>query len=129
MIGSRGEGRKGGDSAGGFTLLEVLIALALLGGALVTLELVASTAAWRQASRENETLALGLAQETIERALVAPGQEAETSFESPFERFSREVTVTPWDGRPDLDEVVVTIRWTGVTGEESLRVHTLVAAE
>jgi hypothetical protein len=107
----------------------VLIAIALLGGALVTLELVASTGAWRQASRENETLALGLAQETIERALVAPVQEAQAPFASPFERFTREVAVTPWDSRPDLDEVVVTIRWTGVTGEESLRVHTLVAPD
>ena len=125
MIGARpARGREAG-----FTLLEVLIALALLGGALVTLELVATTAAFRQASRENETLAQGLAQETIERALVAPMAEPPIAFEAPFDRFTREVTVAPWTGAPDLDEVVVTIRWTGVTGEESLRVHTLVAAD
>jgi prepilin-type N-terminal cleavage/methylation domain-containing protein len=54
-----GAGRPARRWAAGFTLLEVLIALALLGGALVTLELVATTVAFRQASRENETLAQG----------------------------------------------------------------------
>lgn len=129
MIGPRGSRRPAGGAPAGFTLLEVLFALALLGGALVTLEFVATAGAFRQASRENETLAQGLALETVERALVAPVSEAPTPFESPFERFTREVTLTPWAGAPDLDEVVVTIRWTGMTGEESLRVHTLVAAD
>jgi prepilin-type N-terminal cleavage/methylation domain-containing protein len=129
MIEFRGQHQSGRRPERGFTLLEVLIALALLGGALVTLELLATTAAFRQVSRENETLAQGLAQETIERALVAPQPEAPTPFESPFERFTREVTVGPWTGEPDLEEVVVTIRWTGVAGEESLRVHTLVASD
>jgi prepilin-type N-terminal cleavage/methylation domain-containing protein len=129
MIEPLGAERPARRREAGFTLLEVLIALALLGGALVTLELVATTAVFRQASRENETLAQGLAQETIERALVAPVTQVQTPFESPFERFTREVMLTPWTGAPDLEEVVVTIRWTGLAGEESLRVHTLVAAE
>jgi len=129
MIDSRGQRRPGRRPEAGFTLLEVLMALALLGGALVTLELLATTAAFRQVSRENETLAQGLAQETVERALVAPQPEARTPFESPFERFTREVAVAPWTGNPDLEEIVVTIRWTGVTGEEALHVHTLVAPD
>ncbi|OGP81570.1 MAG: hypothetical protein A2Y95_11680 [Deltaproteobacteria bacterium RBG_13_65_10] len=111
----------------GFTLLEVLIALAILGGALVTVQFAVSAAVFRQTQRENETISLGLAQETIERALVSPASEPETPFDLPFESFTRQVEVTPWQGLSDLREVAVTIRWSGMAGQESLHVHTLVA--
>jgi prepilin-type N-terminal cleavage/methylation domain-containing protein len=111
----------------GFTLIEVLIALAILGAALVTVQFAVSAAAFRQSQRENETISLGLAQETLERSLVSPASQAETPFAPPFERFTGQVEVAPWQGLPDLREVAVTIRWSGTTGQESLRVHTLVA--
>ncbi len=111
----------------GFTLLEVLIALAILGAALVTVQFAVSAAAFRQTQRENESISLGLAQETLEQSLVSPAPEAETPFEPPFERFTRQVEVAPWQGLPDLREVTVTIRWNGTMGQELFRVHTLVA--
>jgi prepilin-type N-terminal cleavage/methylation domain-containing protein len=110
----------------GFSLVEVLIALVIAGSALVTVQLVSFASILHQTRRENETIALGLAEEVLERSLGSPAAEPETSFEPPFERFNREVTVTPWIARPALREVSVTIRWSETTGGDSLTLHTLV---
>jgi type II secretory pathway pseudopilin PulG len=111
----------------GFALLDVLVALAILAGAVVAIQLASAALAFHQVKRENETVALGLLQETMEAALVSPAAEPETPFDDPFGRFSRTVEVANWEAKPDLLEVTVTIKWTGTTDEESLRMHTLVA--
>lgn len=111
----------------GFTLLEVLMALAILGGGLVVAQLAASGAAFHRLRTESETIAVGLARETLERALVSPVAEGKTPFAPPFGRFSREVQIAPWEGKPDLREVTVIIRWNGISDEEVLSTHTLVA--
>ena len=115
------------ERTAGFTLLEVLIALAILGGALVVIQLAASGAAFHRVRTEHETTALGLAQETLERSLVGPVPESETPFASPFGRYTREVQVADWEGKTDAQEVTVIIRWRGTSREESLLTHTLVA--
>jgi prepilin-type N-terminal cleavage/methylation domain-containing protein len=114
------------EGQGGFSLVEVLIALVIAGSALVTVQLVSFASVLHQTRRENETIALGLAEEVLERSLASPAVEPETSFEPPFERFSREVTVTPWTARPALHEVTVTIRWPEADGGDTLTLHTLV---
>jgi type II secretory pathway component PulJ len=111
----------------GFALLDVLVALAILGGAVVTIQLASAALTFQQVKREGETIALGLLQETMERALVSPAAEPETPFEAPFDRFSRTVAVSNWEAKPDLLEVTVTIQWAGTTDGESLLMHTLVA--
>lgn len=112
----------------GFALLDVLIGLAILGGALVTIQLAMTGSLAHQTERQHEAVALGLATETLERVLPAPVAEAETPFADPFARYSREVVVTDWEGKPDLKEVTVVVRWKGVRGDESYSLHTLAAA-
>ncbi|MDP3937786.1 MAG: hypothetical protein Q8R92_06590 [Deltaproteobacteria bacterium] len=117
----------------GFALLDVLIALAILGGALVTIQLAMTGALVHQTVRQQEAIALGLSQETVERVLPTPPapmpvDEAEAPFPEPFERFTGEVLVADWEGKPDLKEVTVIIRWKGVRGDESYRLHTLAAS-
>lgn len=117
---------KGGRA--GFALLDVLIALAILGGALVTIQIAMTGALVHQTERQHEAVAMGLSQETLERVIGAPATEAEAPFAAPFERYTSEVLVDDWEGKPDLKEVTVIVRWKGVRGDRSYRLHTLAAS-
>lgn len=115
----------------GFTLLEMMLALALFaGGTIGVLEAVhrAQTAA---TDGENLLIATHLAQRRLEELRNLPyaslASEAKASITSPsgFERFSRAVTVT--EPLTDLKQVVVSVSWQTTGGEADVSLQTSIS--
>ena len=104
-----------GSKNRGFSLLEILVALAVFASAFVIL-LSAHSSAAKQAQRaENLMIATLLAREELSLSETLPFEEllnAEGDFGEDFPRFTWEriVSETIWDER--LREVELTIRWT-----------------
>ena len=115
-------------STGGFTLLEMMLALVLFAvGTVAAMELFHRAQAGAT-DAENVMMATQLAQRRLEElrnvSYASLATEAKATITSPtgFTRFSREVTVTtPY---ANLKQVVVTTYWTGVGGETSVSLQT-----
>lgn len=92
----------------GFTLLEVLIALAVIGSLLVTLIYTLNYHLSLVAKQETITVATLLAKNKMAATAKSP-VENKGSFDSPYERYSYETFVkdSPYSG---IAEVVVIVR-------------------
>ncbi len=101
----------------GFTLVELLLALALLGMLIpLCLQLEATTVGYIQASRLR-TGATRLAENLLEKELARPGSVAAQGEEGPFR----------WQLQRCADEVKVLVLWPERGRELELEVVTLVA--
>ena len=108
----------------GFTLLEMMLALALFAAGTVAVMDLLHRAQAGTTDGENVLIAMQLAQRRLEElrniSYGSLANEAKASITSPsgFTRFSREVTVTtPFT---NLKQVVVTVYWTGIGGETNV---------
>jgi prepilin-type N-terminal cleavage/methylation domain-containing protein len=117
--------------AKGFTLLEVMIAVVLLTGAIAAATLVFSRAIFITVDTETLTQAAALAQEKLESlragSFASIASEAKAAV-SGWSGFSREVAVSQPDGtNSDLKQIVVTVYWDTGDGELSTNLTTLAA--
>ena len=112
---------------GGFTLLEVLLAAALLTFGLVFVIGTISTGLFSGAVNEAELVAINLIQEKAEEirnvsyANVAPGTEAQVDG---FTQFQRVVAITQLT---DLKQATVTVSWSTKGDQSSLSLVTYVS--
>jgi prepilin-type N-terminal cleavage/methylation domain-containing protein len=108
-----------GDAAA-FTLVEVMVATALL--AMVALGLTSTLIAAQRgrAQSEQSMHAIQLAAEAIERLRADRG----TVIDPPPAGFERTTRVAPWSGHPGLDLLEVTTSWNDGTAH-SFQVVTL----
>lgn len=92
----------------GFTLLEVLIALTVIGGLLVTLVYTLNYHLGLVEKQETITVATLLAKNKMAEMEKNP-EENKASFDSPYERYSYETSVkdSPYNG---IAEVAVVVR-------------------
>jgi prepilin-type N-terminal cleavage/methylation domain-containing protein len=120
--------RSTANADSGYTLIEVMIAMAILGIGLMSIA-VAQLSAIRMAARsKNMQQAMFLAREAMDDldARTAPGDPflstnaTTTDPNNPIQvgadqgdgtRFSRQITVTPGDPQPGLARVVVQVSW------------------
>ncbi|HEV2146393.1 MAG TPA: prepilin-type N-terminal cleavage/methylation domain-containing protein [Longimicrobiaceae bacterium] len=114
-----------GASESGFTLLEALVALAILGLALVPLLGVFSAGLGTHGRVEESLEAVALAEARMnELALVPPDSVARYlepkngTFPAPFERYRWRVLMRPLPDAPALLRAAVLVEWTG--GEYAL---------
>jgi len=125
--GSRaGRGGRGGRR-GGFTLIEVMVAMAILGlGLTAVLEVISTgTALGHNVHRTTEALVLArwkVGQLQIEG--FPPLGEREGTFAAPFDGFRWETEVTPTD-EENLREVHLRIVWRDGLVEKDLRMATM----
>lgn len=114
---------------GGFSLLEVLLAILLLGTGLAVLLQIISTGLFAGSQNEDEIVATYLAQEKVEElrnalysSIVAEPKAVVDSF---FPAFSRQVAfTTPQTG---LKQITVTVYWFAGKTETSLQMVTYVS--
>jgi len=105
----------------GFTLLEVTVAVAILGIALTSLLYGQAQALRAQARTQNVTVATIKAMELADRALMfrdelpAPGDSEEVSFDPPFDFLRGEIRVQQNELIPAVSEVYVTVSWGDAT--------------
>jgi len=104
----------------GFTLLEVLIALAVTGGLLVTLIYTLNYHLSLVERQETVTVATLLARSKMSAIENSPG-ESKGVFDSPYERYSYE-TVLKDSPYPGIAEVIVIVR----SGQEEVMLNELV---
>lgn len=103
----------------GFTLLETMIAVAILGLTVVALLQLVSGAAGTTARDRAATAGLALAQQRMEGLIVAGGASAlaadgeDAAFGAPFERYRSRVRAERVPGR-DLVEIAVEVTWDGL---------------
>ncbi|MBI1953908.1 MAG: prepilin-type N-terminal cleavage/methylation domain-containing protein [Candidatus Omnitrophica bacterium] len=115
----------------GFTLLEVMIAVVLLTGAVAASALVFSRAIFMTADTETLTQASALAQEKLESlrggSFAAIASEPKAAVPG-WSGFSREVEVSqPAGTNSDFKQIGVTVYWDTVDGELSTDLTTYVA--
>ena len=104
------------NKEGGFSLLEVLLAILLLGTGLAFLLQVVSAGLFAGGQNEDEIVATYLAQEKIEElrnyssiASISPGTEPAVQY---FPAFSRQVAVDKTT-QQNLAIITVTVSWYG----------------
>jgi general secretion pathway protein I len=102
---------------GGFTLLEVLIALAIIGSLLVTLIYTLNYHLGIVERHENVTIATLLAKSKMADLENSP-ENSKGNFEAPYENYNYETFVkdSPY---PDISEIVVVVR----TGKEEVKMN------
>ena len=112
----------------GFSLLEVLLSVALLAGGVVALMELFQMAQAGTTDAESALTAMHLSQRRLEElrnvAYSSLASESKATISSPsgFSQFSREVTVTtPYT---NLKQLVVTVYWTTTNGETSVSLQT-----
>lgn len=114
-------------AASGFTLIEVTVAVAILGIALTSLLYGQAQAVRAQARTQNVTLATIKAMELADRALMfrdqlpAPGDSEEVAFDPPFEFLRGEIRVQQNELVPAVSEVYVTVSWGDSSGARGSR--------
>ena len=111
-----------------FTLLEMMLALVLFAVGTVAVMDLFHRAQAGATDGENVLIAMQLAQRRLEElrnvSYGSLANEAKASITSPsgFTRFSREVTLTtPFT---NLQQIVVTVYWTGIGGETNVSLQT-----
>jgi len=110
------------SSRSGFTLVEILAAFAILGGAFVLLLAANSSAAKKEGSARKMFIASMLSREILTKTEIQGypelGQDS-GNFEEPFEEFSwkQDVSTSPW---PEILVVTITVSWPEGTGSQSL---------
>jgi len=106
-------------SESGFTLLETMVAVAILGLTVVALLQLLSGASETSARDRAATTGLALAEQRMETLLATGAEQAlradgeESAFESPFERYRSRIHVARVPGR-DLVELRVEVSWEGI---------------
>lgn len=115
--------------ARGFTLIEILIVIALFAAGAVVLLQILSTGIYGSVENENTVLATALAQVKMEEmrnvpyASIVP--EARTIAGSPYALFDREVLVL--GVKPNLKQVTVNIYWRQRSGDVKISLVTYVS--
>ncbi|MCX8071322.1 MAG: hypothetical protein N3C12_02555 [Candidatus Binatia bacterium] len=105
----------------GISLIEVAVATAILGATAALLCLTLLRVRELSTMAERLSRALVLAVNAIEQAHVGP-----TFTVCPREDgYQQSVDIRPFEDRPDLDEVVATIQWSGHS-EQRLELRTLI---
>ncbi|MDP3791432.1 MAG: prepilin-type N-terminal cleavage/methylation domain-containing protein [Candidatus Omnitrophota bacterium] len=113
---------------GGFSLLEVLLAILLLGTGLVALLQVVNAGLFVGGQNEDMIIAANLVQEKIEEsrnALFSSVVSEEKAVVSGFPAFNRQVDVTP--PQTGLKQVSVTAYWSARNAETSTNMVTYVS--
>ena len=101
----------------GFTLLEVMLAILLLGTGLVALIQIVSVGLFAGVENDTELVAINLVQEKAEEIrnksfsgiTIAP--EAKAVMASPFQKFKRSVDVANNTPVTNMNKVTVTVYW------------------
>lgn len=106
----------------GFTLVEILAAFAILGGAFVLLLAANSSAAKKEASARKMFIASMLAREVLTKTEIEGypelGQDS-GNFEEPFDEFSWKQDVSTMQ-IPEIFEVTITVSWPEGAGSQSI---------
>lgn len=112
--------RRNNISRAGFTLLEILIALAIVGGLLVTVISTLNYHLGIVGRHETITVATFLAKEKMVDLEKNPVQ-AKGTFEDPYENYTYETFVkdSPYTG---ISEIIVVVR----TGDEEVKLNEFV---
>lgn len=108
----------------GFSLLEILIALALFSIASVALTLGVTTSIRANHTSEHLTQATILAQDKLE-ALLASGPAFVAGSDAPRTGFSRTWTITSDTPQVGVSQITVSVSWTDY-GSHSIMVTTVV---
>lgn len=104
------------DAEGGFTLLEVMISLAILAGVIFTaLSSLSYHMGVAAGGRDTVTAALLAREKAEEAALLGIPKESKGGFEAPLERFSWRLQTAETEF-PGLKRVEVTVEWEGKEG-------------
>ena len=115
----------------GFTLVEVLIALAILGISLGVVLTTVSDSLNRTRRGERELIATSLAQSLLARAGADAASQSSNSGEAP-DGFSWAVNVTPWGEEKDREffesnpvTVEAVVSWEEADQQRSIRLKTM----
>jgi prepilin-type N-terminal cleavage/methylation domain-containing protein len=106
-----------GNRASGFTLIEVMVAVTVLGITLTSLLYGQAQAIRAQARTQNVTLATLKAMELADQALMyrselpMAGESKEVEFDPPFDFLQGRVRVEQNEMVPGVSEVYITVSW------------------
>ena len=117
----------------GFTLLEVMIALAIVGIALVTLIGLETRTIQLAERQQRVTQATLLAQEKMTEIetggqTIAGAGEREGSFDSPFELYRWTIDLEPTP-LPAIEMVTVTVAWGDEKNNEQVDLTSFIASQ
>ncbi|MCX5749508.1 MAG: prepilin-type N-terminal cleavage/methylation domain-containing protein [Candidatus Saganbacteria bacterium] len=119
-------------SKAGFTLLEMVIVLAVLSLGLLPIMLLFSSGITASSDATNRSVAVQLAQQKMEQIKGLSYSDIESTSEafgqiSGFSNFSRAVTSSTAEGSPDLIDVKVNVQWQSGPSIGSYEVETFIA--
>jgi general secretion pathway protein I len=114
---------KGNTRTAGFTLLEVMVAVAVLGIALTSLLYGQAQAIRAQARTQNVTLATLKAMELADRSLMfrdelpMAGESHDVVIDPPFDFLHGKIRVEQNELVPSVNEVYITVSWDETSGK------------
>ena len=107
-------------SAGGFTLIEILIALAIVGGLLITLIYTLNYHLGLVERQETVTVATFLAKDKLDDIEGDP-ENSKGYFEAPYEEYAYEISVKE-SQYPGISEIIVSVN----KGNEEVKLNEFV---